>query len=64
MRSDNNQLSLTRDGAMADPELAASYRKLAQWALTVGNTAHFTSKERRDYYLAEAAKYEPQKEEV
>lgn len=64
MRSDNNQLSLTRDGQMADPELAASYRKLAQWALTVGNTAHFTSKERHDYYLAEAAKYEPQKEGV
>lgn len=58
MRSDNNQLSLTRDGAMADRAMAAEYRRLAEWAMTVGNTAHFTAQERRDYYLAEARKHE------
>lgn len=59
MRSDNNQLSLTRDGGVADPELAAKFRWLAEWAMhNVGDTAHFTALERRDYYLAEARKYE------
>lgn len=61
MRSDNNQLDLIRDDPrMRDLDMAAKYRAAAEQALKMGNTGHFTAQERHDYYMSEAAKYDPQ----
>lgn len=60
MRSDITQLDLVRDDPrMGDPVLAQIYREEAARALVSGDTAHFTAQERHDYFMAEAAKYEP-----
>lgn len=61
MRSDNNQLDIYRDDARAaDPAMAERCKAEAKHALSIGDTMHFTAKERHDYWMAEAAKYEPQ----
>lgn len=60
MRSDITQLDLVRDDPrMGDPELAQMYREEAARALVSGDTAHFTAKERHDFFMAEAEKYQP-----
>lgn len=61
MRSDNNQLDLMRDDPrVADSTMAKKYRDAAEQALVMGDVGYFTAKERHDYLMAEAAKYEPE----
>lgn len=65
MRSDTTQLDLIRDDPrVCDPTMAKKYRDAAEQALLMGDVGYFTAQERHDYLMAEAAKYEPQKEEA